>query len=337
MPSGTDIGKKPETTKHPLSEEVQEIISRSPRWVVKWGISALFCLIIILFIGTWYVRYPEIMTTSIVVTTENPPVYIVAQNNGRIAGLFVKDKQFVVRGAPLAVIENPVDYEDVIDLKSKLSLVRMLLESEKHPAVVFKSFYKLGEIQKSYSSFEKSYQDYLEFIRMNYYEKKIPLLNKQLNQQKSLSDNLTLKIELLQKENDMFRNKFEKDSISFTRNVLSIEELENLKKVLLQQEYALSSAWNDKTTSEIEVSHLEQTVMELEQQYVTGKKQTMFLLRQNYDNLLADIAIWEQNYVLLSPIDGKVALTDYWSANQKCENRQQRHRSNTYTTLEYHR
>ena len=33
------------------SEEVQEVMSHVPVWILRWGITVLFCIVIILLIG----------------------------------------------------------------------------------------------------------------------------------------------------------------------------------------------------------------------------------------------------------------------------------------------
>ncbi len=40
------------------------------------------------------------------------------------------------------------------------------------------------------------------------------------------------------------------------------------------------------------------------------------LLEQSFLNLKAQTDIWENNYLLVSPVDGTVAFTRFWSANQ---------------------
>ena len=52
------------------SEEVQEILGRPPRWLVRVGISIIFIVVIGLFVGSYFLKYPDILSASITVTTE---------------------------------------------------------------------------------------------------------------------------------------------------------------------------------------------------------------------------------------------------------------------------
>ncbi|MDR0294914.1 MAG: hypothetical protein LBH91_01810 [Prevotellaceae bacterium] len=53
------------------TEEVQEILGRPPHWLIRCGITVIFTAIAILFIGSYFFKYPEIITAPIEVTIEN--------------------------------------------------------------------------------------------------------------------------------------------------------------------------------------------------------------------------------------------------------------------------
>ena len=43
------------------SEEVQEVMSHVPVWILRWGITVLFCIVIILLIGSYLFKYPDVL------------------------------------------------------------------------------------------------------------------------------------------------------------------------------------------------------------------------------------------------------------------------------------
>ena len=101
------------------SEEVQEILGRPPKWIIRIGISFIFIIVIGLFIGSYYIKYPDILQSTIVVTTENLPAGVTAKASGRIDTLLVSEKSMVQKGELLAVIENPAHFDDILLLKKK--------------------------------------------------------------------------------------------------------------------------------------------------------------------------------------------------------------------------
>lgn len=46
------------------SESVQEILGTPPRWIVRYGIMIIFVIILLLIIGSKYIKYPEILKTT---------------------------------------------------------------------------------------------------------------------------------------------------------------------------------------------------------------------------------------------------------------------------------
>lgn len=56
------------------SEEVQEILTRPPRALVRWGITVFFGVLAAVFIGGCFFQYPDVVDATVTVTTEHPPV-----------------------------------------------------------------------------------------------------------------------------------------------------------------------------------------------------------------------------------------------------------------------
>src|SRR3954454_15339396 len=71
------------------SEEVQDILSKMPHWIIRYGTTILFAMIILLFAGAFFIHYPDVIVTNVNITSSNPPFKVVAQANGRIQQIFV--------------------------------------------------------------------------------------------------------------------------------------------------------------------------------------------------------------------------------------------------------
>lgn len=49
------------------SEEFQEIVSQSPRWLIRSGIFLVFGLLVLLLAGSYFYKYPDVIESKIVV------------------------------------------------------------------------------------------------------------------------------------------------------------------------------------------------------------------------------------------------------------------------------
>lgn len=55
------------------SEEVQEILTRAPNWMIRWGSALFLGLIILLLAISWFLEYPDIIPSQAIITTQVPP------------------------------------------------------------------------------------------------------------------------------------------------------------------------------------------------------------------------------------------------------------------------
>lgn len=144
-----------------LSEEVQEIMSEIPSWILRYGITILFIIILVLLVGSWFYKYPDIIKVNITLTSTNPPASIISQSTGNIDTLFVKDNENVKAQTPLAVIQNSAKTEDVQKL---IYLMREWCKNGYSIDMVEKFIYgrplSLGDIQPFYANFINSLYDY---------------------------------------------------------------------------------------------------------------------------------------------------------------------------------
>jgi hypothetical protein len=111
------------------SEEVQEILTKVPNWMIRWGNTLFLVLIGMLLLLSWFVKYPDIINANAIITTEIPPQKEYARTTGKIDTLFVKDIQNVLENQPLAIIENTANFTDVFFLKSIIDTIKVQKKS----------------------------------------------------------------------------------------------------------------------------------------------------------------------------------------------------------------
>jgi HlyD family secretion protein len=191
----------PNTNLELRSEAVQNIIGYIPHWIIRWGITVIFVTVLILLVGSWFFKYPDVITSTIIVTTEPPPAPVVAKSSGKLAHFLVENTQTVQTGEVLAVIENPANYDDVIALKKQLSST-----AQEKITLAPSSQLTLGELQPAYTRLKRALADYQFFMELDYHQQKINALETLLEKREQLlakaeagSDTLQIQIAELQK------------------------------------------------------------------------------------------------------------------------------------------
>ena len=143
------------------SEEVQEVMGQIPAWIVRWGITLLFVVVLALLVGSYFFIYPDVIETEMTLTSREPVVKVVARSSGKISGLYAFNGQEVKMDALLAVVENPAKTEDVLRLKKLLA--RYMGEPERLSYYLLQDVWLLGDIQPAYmdlASKDVSARDY---------------------------------------------------------------------------------------------------------------------------------------------------------------------------------
>ena len=121
-----------------------------PAWIVRWGITILFIVVLALLVGSYFFTYPDMVETEMTLTSREPVVEVVARSSGKISELYVSNGQEVKSGAPLAVIENTAKTDDVFRLKKLLA--RYKEEPERLNYYLLQDMWLLGDIQSAYMS-----------------------------------------------------------------------------------------------------------------------------------------------------------------------------------------
>ena len=308
MPANTEIELR--------SEEVQEILTRVPNWMIRWGSVVILLILLSLFFVSWVVKYPDVITTQIIITTNIPPEKLVAKVSGKIEALLVNDRTLVSRNMPLAVIENSANYEAVFLLKSIVDTIN--IDKNKFPFKKLKSA-QLGEIESFYAIFQKeSIADELntnlkpykvEGMAQSYeaiqLKERLNLLESQKNNNQS---------ELVLQKSDL-----ERYEGLYKKGIIAAQELEKHKLNYLQVDRNYKSLLST-------ISQLKSSLNELNKNSKTTQinenKENINLERnviQAFYGLKKAIKDWELNYVLRSSVDGKVSFLQLWSANQNVE------------------
>lgn len=298
------------------SEEVQEILGQIPNRLIRWGITVIFITVLVLFISSWFFKYPDIITSSIIVTTENPPVSIIGRTNGKIEELFINDSQKVEEGELLAVVENTAYYKDVLELKEALLKYDNATLFLSDSIFTFKENYVLGEIQPVYSSLVRLYLDYKNFLELNYHNKKAEAIKAQMEKVKLFYHRQYNQSIILEKEVKIGKLQYNRDSALHQSKVISDSDFEKTESAFLQKIYSFEGAKIVLSNSQVQLSQLEQTILDLQLQYLESKNKSESIFKESFDNLSSHIDLWEQKYLLKSPIGGNITFTKYWSKNQ---------------------
>jgi HlyD family secretion protein len=282
------------------SDEITEILGTPPRWIVRWGITLIFTVIGVVFIGSIFFRYPDTVIAPVIITAENPPSVVVARATGKPDAIFVTDEQQVVKGDTLGVIENPANYNHIFCLSRFVSTYSI---GDSLPQINRLGNLVLGEVQATYNAFSRAISDYQIFIRQKYHQQKIEALNRELQQYQVYSQRLVNQRNLISKDIELTQRQFNRDSMLFANSVIAAVDFEKSQAALLNKHQALEG--------------LKQSVVDTRLEYESQRKKLIEDLTSTYTQLVSALASWEKSYLLVASSSGKLTFMSIWSDLQE--------------------
>lgn len=94
-------------------QQIEYLMGNPPSWMMKYGITIIAAVIILLLLLSYFIQYPDVIETKVVLTTSNPPIRLIAQNGGQIVELLITSDQLVqeneggiIKSKPVAMVSG---------------------------------------------------------------------------------------------------------------------------------------------------------------------------------------------------------------------------------------
>jgi multidrug resistance efflux pump len=295
------------------SDPVQEIMGTPPKKILRWGTTIILFVFILFILLSWFIRYPDTIPAQVEITTVNPPVTLVTKITGRIKSLYVKEKEKVEPGELIAVMETTASIPDIKLLKQTIDTIT------KPEALSFRTLpilSELGELQGSYATFLKNLSDLNNYCTNDFYGTKIKSLNDEIKAMQEYITRLVVKENLNSQNQKIEEKKYRRDSSLYRDNVIPEFDLEQSHQALIRLNIEQQQVRLDQSAKSIELAEKRQLLQDYRINRIEEKEKLESILEESFMNLKAQLNIWENSYLLVSPIEGIVSFTKFWSSNQ---------------------
>lgn len=296
------------------SEEVQEILTRPPHALVRWGITVFFGLLALFFIGGCFFKYPDTVDATVTVTTEHPPVWIVARGSGKLKELYRHDRDSVYAGDIIAVLDNPAVTSDVLALKEELA--GFAITDSCVLAMKFTERWALGSIQAAYASFLRNLTDYRNFLTLDLYEQKVEATVRELNEYRNYIGHLQRQVELDKQQSSIAETVHDREKLLYEDGLTAKAEYEKAQQELLSKRQGTEQLMTSLSTARIQEAQLEQSMIETKMEREREKNTQLTALKTALDELKTQMDDWELSFLFVSPANGILSYNDVWQKNQ---------------------
>jgi multidrug resistance efflux pump len=301
------------------TEEVNELLTTVPSWMVRWGITFIFFIMVSVLSLSFFIKYPDTLSATTTITTINPPVTLIAKTSGKITEIKVSNNQPVKQGEVLLVIESNADYKTILLLDS-------ILINFSKDSLTFSTLCALspsgrdgegsGDLTPAFLSFLKCYNDYKLQLEINLQEKEMEIIDKQLSQYQLLQKNFQNQETNFKEELSLIEKDFNRSNALFKNAAISMKEFEDKKREYLAAKRNYENMKITNINNKLTINNLEKNKLQLQMQAYQEKEKYSQAFNQSMQTLKSQIETWKQTYLVKSPIDGNVSLFTYWTKNQ---------------------
>jgi len=297
------------------SEEVQEILSAVPNWMIRWGNTLILVFLILFLMMSYFIKYPDVIPTQVVVTTVKPPEKLYAKATGKFDAFLVKDTDTVTASQPLAIIENTAKYQDVLYLKNILDTLKINYTNFNFPIEKMPLLF-LGDIESAYAIFETNYTEYLLYKKLQPFQNDFSANKLSVNETRKRLQILINQKSLYQKELQFKAKDLERNRSLFKKGILSKREIEQKELDFLREQRAFQNLKSSISNLREGISNSNRSLKGNEIKKIQEENRMLKQVIQSYNQLKKAVKDWNMRYVLQPTINGEVSLLNIYNETQ---------------------
>ncbi|MDB5158323.1 MAG: hypothetical protein JWR50_3030, partial [Mucilaginibacter sp.] len=287
------------------TDDMQDIITAVPSWLLRWGVSLFFGVLILMIALSAFIRYPDVIKTQLKIESPNSPKALVARVSGKIIKLLVPENATVASGQSIAYLESTANHEKILSLLANLiQLQSELLQNEPLNLSLINenSDVQLGEIQSAYQTFFSEYLAYVSSVNNGFLLKKKTSLQKDLYYLKQQQQQLSVQKSIEQRdfvlaEQEYLMNKKLRDEKVETEAEFRKAESNYLakKSPIIQTESSIINGNDNYASKQREIQEVDNQILEENRRFL-----------QALNSLVSLVEDWKSKYILIAPEAGKL-------------------------------
>ena len=311
-----------------LSNEVQEIISYRPVWILRNGTTLFLIIIVCLIASTFFISYPDVVHAGAMLTSINAPKEVKTKTEGKLVKLYAVEGAYVKQHEILGFIESTANHQKMIQFSKVIDSLQILLTINRTEEAInyFKSFSSSqqssafpppsGEIAGAVSTYMQSFILFKQYLQNGYYLKQKAMLQNDMSYLQRLHTNLLEQKEMQVEDAGLAKETFDANKSLKEDKVISPLDYRNEKSRYIGKELAIPQISSAIISNESSQHEKEKEILQLENEIAQQKG----IFTQALNTLKAQLDEWKTTYLLIAPIDGKIAFAGFVQENQQLQN-----------------
>jgi multidrug resistance efflux pump len=306
---------------HPAlrSEEMHVVMEKIPSWMSRWGITLILTLLFLVIWGSYLIKYPDNISTSLRLTTQDFPKTVNARVEGKLIKLLVTDNQKVERGDALAFLESNAQHEQVLKLAKLLDALESSTnkgsttwEHNMRQLQHAGAFQQLGELQNDFQTFSLALIQYQSFKSGHFYSIKRNLLVHDLHTLTELQSTLLTQKKLYEEDLALAQQEFVAQQELFGKKVIAPLAFRQEQSRYLAKKFPLEQIQVALFNNDAQQTVKRGELIDLDN--LTSQQENIFA--QALNSLKSAVQSWESKYILSAPTAGTVYFNSFLQEKQ---------------------
>lgn len=292
------------------SEEVQEIITDTPSWLLRWGLTVFLLVLVGIVVFAAFIKMPDKVSGKLRIESVNRPEEIIAHTSGKLTGLFVNENSFVDSGAVLGFIESNAKPSQVIKISKITDQLQLFANSnqlEKIAGVSLISSTHLGELQNPFLVFSQSLIDFKSFLANGFYYQKRLSIQQEIVDLASQKERLNNQGKIYQQDFEIAEKEFDANKKLLEGKVISPMEYKREESKFINKKIPLENIQSSLLSNRTANNLKQQELQELANQMMVQKEGFLAKINQ----FKSEIDSWKLAHILTANTKGKVIFNRF--------------------------
>lgn len=303
------------------TEVLNDIITTPPSWLLKWGVTIILGILVMIIVMSAFIKYPDVVRADIKINAVNAPKALVPKISGTLVKILVKEGDMVNNGDAIAWLETTGNHRQVLTLLKELIFLRAQNQNNSTTSVFnleLPNNVNLGELQSEYQIFYQAYISYQSAASGGIYLKQKQYLLKEINNENEQRLKLVGQKKLLERDYQLALKQYQAYNTLAEKKVVSPMELQEKESFLLSKQRPLEQIESQILSREEAKLNRQSQLAELEDKIQSSK----LAFVQDLNSLISKIEHWKSQYILSANQKGKISYSGALQEKQYIESGQ---------------
>lgn len=286
-------------------EDVRELLGRTPNRYLSITSACVLGLLVLALVISSFLQFPDEIGGDLRLHYHDPSTGISVPQSGRISHLYVANGDTVVKGQRIAEVQSSVPEADFALLNIVLGAMDTLpLESALD---LLPDSLQLGELQATFEGLCAVREQAANFYAFNNTPEELRLLANQIEAEGKMINSILRKIVLVEAELQLSEEQLQHYEQFLEEKVIAKPEYNEILASYHTKLKELENLKSRRIESDLQVLVHETKRLEVQSNYHGDKAN----IEQSYlaalRGLKSRVAVWDQQYVMTTPIAGVVS------------------------------